>query len=49
MVNSVITREGHHRSGKIVGVDSSYFDVMNLKLAEGADFAPSALSAARRR
>ncbi len=36
VVNSVITREGHHRSGKIVGVDSSYFDVMNLKLAEGA-------------
>ena len=25
VVNSVITREGHHRSGKIVGVDSSYF------------------------
>jgi putative ABC transport system permease protein len=40
VVNSVITREGHHRSGKIVGVDSSYFDVMNLKIAEGARFAP---------
>src|SRR4051794_1523891 len=25
VVNSVITREGHHRSGKVVGVDSSYF------------------------
>jgi putative ABC transport system permease protein len=40
VINSVITREGHHRSGKVVGVDSSYFQVMNLKLAEGAGFAP---------
>jgi len=40
VVNSVITREGHHRSGKVVGVDSSYFEVMNLKVAEGAGFAP---------
>jgi len=39
VVNSVLTREGHHRSGKIVGVDSSYFRVMNLRLAEGAMFA----------
>ena len=39
VVNSVFTREGHHRSGKIVGVDSGYFGVMNLRLAEGAPFA----------
>ncbi len=39
VVNSIITREGHHRSGKLVGVDSSYFDVMNLHLGEGALFA----------
>jgi putative ABC transport system permease protein len=38
VVNSVITREGHHRSGKIVGVDSSYFAVMNLRLAQGTRF-----------
>jgi putative ABC transport system permease protein len=38
VVNSVITREGHHRSGKVVGVDSSYFDVMNLQLARGTGF-----------
>jgi putative ABC transport system permease protein len=38
VVNSVITREGHHRSGKIVGVDSSYFGVMNLRVVEGAAF-----------
>src|SRR3954463_3032684 len=38
VVNSVITREGHHRSGKIVGVDSNYFAVMNLNIHEGAAF-----------
>jgi len=38
VVNTVITREGHHRSGKIVGVDSSYFDVMNLKVQSGGAF-----------
>jgi putative ABC transport system permease protein len=38
VVNTVITREGHNRSGKLVGVDSSYFGVMNLQLAEGARF-----------
>jgi putative ABC transport system permease protein len=46
VVNSVLTREGHHRSGKIVGVDSSYFRVMNLRIAEGALFAPSHFSKA---
>ena len=39
VVNSIIAREGHHRSGKVVGVDPSYFDVMNLHLNEGALFA----------
>src|SRR5215212_1486841 len=39
VVNNVITREGHHRSGKVVGVDSSYFQVMNLRLAKGGGFA----------
>ncbi len=38
VINSVITREGHHRSGKVVGIDSSYFSVMNLKVDEGAAF-----------
>ena len=47
VVNSVITREGHHRSGKVVGVDSSYFDVMNLQLAAGR--ARSLAHALRRR
>ncbi len=38
VVNTVITREGHHRSAKIVGVDSTYFTVMNLGVAEGGHF-----------
>ena len=46
VVNSVITREGHHRSGKVVGVDSSYFQVMNLRLAEGGGFAAQHFAAA---
>jgi putative ABC transport system permease protein len=40
VINSVITREGHHRSGKVVGVDSSYFDVSNMHIAEGTGFLP---------
>jgi putative ABC transport system permease protein len=46
VVNSVITREGRHRSGKVVGVDATYFRLMNLLLAQGAYFAPSHYSAA---
>jgi putative ABC transport system permease protein len=47
VVNSVITREGHNRSGKIVGVDSSYFDVMNLHLAQGTRFSATHYASAR--
>jgi putative ABC transport system permease protein len=46
VVNSVITREGRHRSGKVVGVDSTYFRVMNLDLAEGGAFQPLHFGAA---
>ena len=46
VVNSVITREGHNRSGKIVGVDSTYFDVMNLRLAQGARFSATHFASA---
>jgi putative ABC transport system permease protein len=38
VVNTVITREGHHRTAKLVGVDSNYFEVMNLQVAQGAAF-----------
>jgi putative ABC transport system permease protein len=46
VVNSVISREGRHRSGKVVGVDPSYFDVMNLHLRRGTVFAGSQFTAA---
>src|ERR1035437_9287016 len=36
--NTLITREGRHRSAKLVGVDTSYFRIMNLPFAEGAQF-----------
>jgi putative ABC transport system permease protein len=36
--NSLITREGLRRSGKVVGVDSSYFRLSNLALARGRWF-----------
>ena len=32
VLNSSITREGHRRSGKLVGVDTSYFRLTNLDL-----------------
>jgi putative ABC transport system permease protein len=38
VLNSIITREGHDRSGKLVGVDSSYFRLMNLHIADGYQF-----------
>lgn len=39
VLNSVITREGHHRSGKLVGIDSPYFRMMNLHTVLGGEFA----------
>ena len=46
VVNTVITREGRHRSGKIVGVDSTYFRLMNLRLDQGAPFVTTHFDAA---
>ena len=40
VLNTTVTREGRHRSGKLVGVDTSYFRLMNLGLAEGHPFVP---------
>ena len=37
---TLITREGRRRSGKVVGVDTTYFHLFNLKVAEGKRFAP---------
>jgi putative ABC transport system permease protein len=38
VLNTMITREGRSRSGKLVGVDTSYFRLMNLDLADGQQF-----------
>jgi len=40
VLNSSITREGHRRSGKLVGVDTSYFRLTNLELGSGGWFTP---------
>ncbi len=40
VLNSLITREGLRRSGKVVGVDTAYFRLINLELAAGAMFSP---------
>jgi putative ABC transport system permease protein len=41
VLNTTITRQGRQRTGKLVGVDTAYFRIMNLRLAAGARFAPS--------
>ena len=38
VLNTMITREGRHRSAKLVGVDTSYFRIMNLPFTEGGQF-----------
>ena len=35
---TLFTREGRRRSGKLVGVDTSYFALLNLSLAQGSWF-----------
>jgi len=38
VLNTTITREGHRRSGKLVGVDTTYFRLNNLQLGSGSWF-----------
>ena len=38
VLNTLITREGNRRSGKVVGVDTSYFRLTNLELVAGSQF-----------
>ncbi|MGQ0813901.1 MAG: ABC transporter permease [Gemmatimonadota bacterium] len=40
VLQTLITREGHRRSGKLVGVDTTYFRLLNLSLAQGRGFTP---------
>jgi len=38
VLNTAFTREGLRRTGKVVGVDTTYFRLMNLNLASGSWF-----------
>ena len=40
VLNTSFTREGLRRSGKVVGVDTTYFQLTNLELAAGNSFLP---------
>jgi putative ABC transport system permease protein len=40
ILNTTITREGHRRTGKAVGVDTAYFRLTNLALRQGTWFRP---------
>jgi putative ABC transport system permease protein len=40
VLNTSLTREGRRRTGKLVGVDTTYFRLTNLALAAGAIFTP---------
>jgi putative ABC transport system permease protein len=40
VLNTTLSREGRRRSGKVVGVDTSYFALTNLALARGSWFRP---------
>ncbi|HVB32331.1 MAG TPA: ABC transporter permease [Gemmatimonadaceae bacterium] len=41
VLNTTLTREGLRRSGKVVGVDSDYFRLLNLTIASGTGWAAS--------
>ena len=47
VVNTSITREGRRRSGKVVGVDTTYFRLTNEQLSEGSFFTPSQIERGR--
>jgi putative ABC transport system permease protein len=47
VVNTSITREGRRRSGKVVGVDTTYFRLTNEQLSEGSFFSPSQIERGR--
>jgi putative ABC transport system permease protein len=47
VMNTTITREGRRRSGKVVGVDTTYFRLTNEQLSDGAYFSPSQIEHGR--
>ena len=38
VLNTLLTREGRRRSGKVVGVDTTYFRLTNLSIVDGSMF-----------
>ncbi len=44
VLNTTITREGRRRSGKVVGVDSSYFRLTNQQLVDGTWFSEAQIA-----
>ena len=47
VMNTTITREGRRRSGKVVGVDTTYFRLTNEQLSDGSFFSPSQIEHGR--
>jgi len=47
VLNTLITREGNRRSGKVVGVDTSYFRLLNLEIGRGGHFSPAQVALGR--
>jgi putative ABC transport system permease protein len=47
VLNTTFTREGGRRSGKLVGVDTTYFRLLNIPLARGSWFSPAHVEAGR--
>jgi putative ABC transport system permease protein len=46
VLETMITREGRRRSGKLVGIDTSYFRMLNMSLADGTTFSDAQVSGA---
>src|SRR3954471_3720859 len=46
VLNSLATREGRRRPAKLVGVDTSYFRLLNLHVADGTFFSPQQVTTA---
>ena len=47
VLNTSITREGRRRSGRVVGVDSAYFRLLNMQLARGSHFTAEQMAQGR--
>src|SRR5688572_16101158 len=46
VLETMITREGRRRSGKLVGVDTAYFRMLNMQLADGTPFSDAQVEGA---